>query len=67
MTAIMTAAAIIGAALNANGKRAGFSVWLVTNAYWTIHNIRIGEWEQAVLYAVYFGLAVWGYWRKGKR
>ena len=66
MTAIMTVAAIIGATLNANGKRAGFLVWLVTNAYWTIHNARIGEWEQAVLYAVYFGLAVWG-WRKGRR
>ena len=60
MLTLITLAAIMGAALNAQGRRAGFAVWIVTNAYFAIHNLRIGETQQAALYAVYFALAVWG-------
>lgn len=38
----------------------GFALYMLTNAYWAIHNMRIGEKQQAVLYTLFFLLATWG-------
>jgi len=58
---IATAAALLGAGLNVQQHRAGFAVWMVTNGLWAVYDWWIGERAQAVLFAVYFGLAVWGW------
>ncbi len=62
---LIVVAALIGAMLNARGKWQGFVFWLVSNAFWAIHNIRIGEYAQASLYGAFWLLAAYGaiHWR----
>ncbi len=60
--------ALAGVVLNVRKQWQGFLLWLVSNAYWCIHNTTIGEYPQAVLYAAFWLLAVYGIycWRLKK-
>ena len=53
------------AALNVQQCRAGFAVWIVTNALWAVYDWWIGARAQSVLFIAYFGLAVWGWFAWG--
>ena len=62
--------ALTGVFLNARGKWQGFLFWLVSNVCWCWHNIKLGEYAQAVLFAVCWVLTVYGIWCwrwRGKR
>jgi nicotinamide riboside transporter PnuC len=61
-----TAVAIFGTYLNAKQKRFGFILWMITNAVFCGFNIYIKTYPQAFLFAVYFGLALFGYINWGK-
>jgi len=58
---LVTAAAIVGAIGNVRHRRWGFAVWIVTNACWLAYDLAIGANAQAALFAVYAGLAIWGW------
>jgi len=36
------------------------ALWLVSNTAFAVHNARLREWPQALLFTVYAALAVWG-------
>lgn len=57
----LTAASVIGAALNAVGRRAGFTVWIFSNIGWVITNASSGLWSQAGLFVAYLGFSVVGF------
>ena len=59
---ILTALSLWGVILNIHKRRAGFAVWIGTNAAWGVIDWRAGLYAQSVLFAVYFVLAMWGYW-----
>jgi len=40
----------------------GFALYMLTNAYWALYNLTIGQTRQAVLFGVFFALAAWGVW-----
>jgi len=55
---------LTGAALVAGGHTlAGQAVWVVSNAGLVVHNWRIGQQAQTVMFAAYLTLAAWGVWR----
>lgn len=58
---ILTIIAIIGTVFNAKGLKVGFIFWICSNAGFAVHNMLITEYAQAVLFTVYFGLAIYGY------
>lgn len=58
---VITVGSIVGVVLNIRKRRAGFAVWMVTNAGWVVYDVSIGAYEQALVFAVYFGCAVWGW------
>ena len=64
---LVTAASIIGTIANSLQKRWCFGVWLCTNAFWCVFNVVNRSYAQAILYAVYFILALVGIvkWKKG--
>lgn len=62
-----TILAIIGTFLNAKQVRFGFVIWMITNTVFVINNIYIHCYQQAALFAVYFGLAVFGWISWGKQ
>lgn len=57
----LTAASVLGAALNATGRRAGFTVWIFSNIGWCIANASRGLWPEAVLFLAYLGFSVVGF------
>jgi nicotinamide riboside transporter PnuC len=57
----IVAIALYGAWLNARGKRAGFSFWIVSNTYLAIKNFSISEHAQGWLFLAYLALALYGY------
>lgn len=59
-TWIVAAMSVAGAILNIRRNRLGFILWSITNASWTIYDFAIGAYAQSALFAVYFGLAIWG-------
>ena len=63
---VASGAALAGAELINRRMRAGFAVWLVTNAVFVVNNVAIGQWAQAALFGAYFVLAVrgWVSWRR---
>ena len=65
---IITALAIIGTVGNSCKKIWGFYIWLCTNAFWCVFNVMHRSYAQAILYAVYFILAIVGIvkWKKGE-
>ncbi len=66
---VVTAVAILGTILNVKKIPMGFTLWIITNVFYVVHNIQIGQKQQALLFAVYLGLAVWGLvtWMKDKK
>lgn len=56
----IVAASLVGVVLNIKNRRECFYVWAGTNAAWTAVDWYHGVYSQAVLQAVYFGLAIWG-------
>jgi nicotinamide riboside transporter PnuC len=57
---IIVIVALLGAWLNARKNVYGFCLWLISNGYWGIHNIIIGEYAQAILYFIFLGIAIYG-------
>lgn len=66
-TYIVTAISIIGTIANVYQKRWCFIIWLFTNSFWCIYDASIGQYAQAVLFAVYFALAIAGLVKWGKK
>lgn len=67
-TWIVAILSIIGVVLNVRQDRRCFYLWTGTNAAWAVVDFSQGLYAQAALFAVYFGLAVWGLYawkRKG--
>ena len=60
------ALALAGNALVIRRRRSGFACWIVADLVLVVRNAQIGEWAQAVLFAAFLGLAVWG-WAAWKR
>ena len=63
---LMSAVALFGTMLNAERNIYGFLFWLVSNLYMAIRFAYIGEYAQAVLFFIYFILAIRGIvsWKK---
>ena|GEM_PF-5106025 len=57
---LATAIALVGTVANMHQLRWGFACWLVSNTAFAVHNARLREWPQALLFTVYAALAVWG-------
>ena len=53
--------------LNIKKKNVCFKIWLVTNSCWMVYDFVIGAIWQAVLFAVYVGLAIYGIWEWRKK
>lgn len=58
---ILTAASVIGAALNAVCRRGGFLVWIFSNTGWVIVNASRNLWPETVLFVVYLAFSVVGF------
>lgn len=65
-TGILTALSILGVILNIRRLRACFYVWAVTNFCWMVVDFHREIYAQAALFAVYFGLAIYGIFEWGK-
>ena len=67
----ITIIALIGIVLNIQKKRECFLLWMFSNFNWAIYNFRIGEYTQAILFAVFFwfsfiGFGRWTYEKKSQ-
>ncbi len=62
----VTAASIAGTLANAYQKRQCFYIWIFTNTFWCIYDIRLGLYSQSILYGVYLLIAFKGLrkWKK---
>lgn len=60
ITVILTIASLVGVVLNIRQNRACFYIWSVTNAAWAVIDWHKGIPAQAALFAIYFGLSIWG-------
>lgn len=61
---IIVPIALTGAALNIFKRREGFLFWIVSNWYWLGKNLYAGDWPQAIIFAMFlalslYGLAIW--------
>lgn len=64
---ITTILSLVGVVLNIYKKKECFIVWSVTNLTWCIVDFIMGLYQQAVLFFVYFVLAIIGlikWWRE---
>jgi len=59
---IIAAVAVVGVALNVKKKWQGFICWLFTNAFWFGRNLHIGQYAQAMTFAVFFVVCFYGIW-----
>lgn len=59
---------LIGTVFNVLKHRAGFGIWIVTNTGWIVVNLEKKIPAQAVLFAAYLVVSVWGFvaWKKTK-
>ena len=62
----LAALSVIGVVLNIKKDRRGFVFWIATNGCWAVIDFRHGLYAQAVLFVIYFILALWGWirWEK---
>ena len=60
MNWFITLIALAGVVLNVRRKWQGFLFWLISNAWWFGHNLKIGEYAQAVLFGFFWGLSIYG-------
>ena len=65
----VTVVTLIGTVANAFDKRWSFLVWMVTNLFWILYNIKIGQYAQAIIYTANIITATIGffYWGKSKK
>ena len=56
----LTGASLLGVVLNIQKKRSCFFIWAGTNLSWTIVDLLRGIPAQALLFFIYFLLALWG-------
>ena len=56
------ALAVTGNVFVVRKNRLGYWFWICANIIFIVRNVRLAEWPQAALFAVYLGLAVWGWW-----
>jgi len=65
---LVTLASLVATVANIRKIRWGFAVWAIADAAWLVYDFYIGAYEQAALFAVYTGLAIWGWlaWRVPK-
>jgi hypothetical protein len=68
-TIIVTIVSIIGTVANIFKKRWCFIIWIFTNGFWMCYDWYKGLYSQALLFAVYLGLAVYGLirWNSDKK
>ena len=59
-TWITAAVSVAGVVLNIKKHRACFVLWSVTNVAWAAVDFYVGLYAQAALFALYFGLSLWG-------
>ncbi|MHC4397793.1 MAG: nicotinamide mononucleotide transporter [Planctomycetota bacterium] len=52
--------ALIGVVLNVRRRWEGFLFWLISNAWWCWHNYKIGEYEQGILFGIFWLLSLYG-------
>ena len=64
---IMTGGTLIGSLLNAKKLRMGFNFWTVSNAFWLIRYITIGEYALAIAFAFNMCILVYGFICRGKQ
>lgn len=66
ITIPLTLLSLLGVILNIKKMRVCFFIWGITNAAWCVIDLIYGIYPQAVLFFVYFILAIWGIvaWRK---
>ena len=57
---IATFLALLGAYYVSNGNWVGFAIWIATDIVFMLNNYFIGQWEQAVLFALYLFIAANG-------
>lgn len=60
LTWALTILSIIGVILNIKRHKACFIIWAFTNFAWMVVDWWHGLYSQAVLFAIYFCLAIWG-------
>jgi len=60
---------LIGTVLNVLKNRAGFGIWIATNAGWIVVNLEKKIPAQAVLFTAYLAVSVWGFiaWKKPEK
>lgn len=63
LTIILVVLSLVATYLNVHKKKVCFKIWLGTNLAWVCYDWWIGAVWQAVLFACYVVLAVWGIWR----
>jgi hypothetical protein len=59
-TWVVAAAALLGTWLNVQRDRRCFFIWIGTNGFWAGYDAWHGLYSQAVLFAVYFVMAIAG-------
>lgn len=57
---IMSGIALAGTIINAERNKYGFVLWMISNLYMTIDFLTIGRYAQAILFFIYFVLAIRG-------
>ena len=69
LTYIAAAVALAGSIFNAKKLRIGFGFWIISNGYWIVRNLFIGEYAQAILFVVNTAVAVYGFikWKQPYR
>ena len=60
ITYIVTAATMIGTIANSLQKRWCFDIWAVTNTFWLVYNMVIGQHAQGLIYALNLIMSVVG-------
>lgn len=60
VTWLISVMALIGTILNANMNKHGFTLWLITNMFWTIVDFKAGLYAQSALFLAYTLLAIKG-------
>jgi nicotinamide riboside transporter PnuC len=60
LTWLTVCASLIGVVLNIRKRHACFYIWSITNAIWMFVDLYKQIYAQAVLFFIYFILALWG-------
>jgi len=58
---IILVLAVVGVILNIRKNRVCFLFWQVTNGYWAFYNYQAGEIAEAVTFAVFFFMSIYGF------